>query len=439
MAAGKLSIVDINNFKITYTPEAGASDRAAILPTNIASLDTTQTFDGLKTFSGQITSSVATGTSPFSIASTTLVTNLNANYLSGASLSTDTALGTSDTLIPTQNAIKTYVDANAGGGVVSFQSANTGATANQYTRIARVTLTTQYSDYNASINYTVGGHSQAGTYAGILNIRVKQQLAFGNNPEMECNQINLNGGIVSFGYVIVQNTPTTIVDFYVYITTGYAEINAGVSSDKNSDYCVYYSNDTISTTQPTGWVAGTKRIKFDAGSWGDNKTPDGTHFVLEGIAPSIYFDQTDSADSNAYLGVNGGTMFILQDINSDGIYETPYAMQLDLSAGAVTFAGNVTAYSDERLKENLKVIDNPIEKILQISGYTYKRKDTSQIETGVIAQEVQQVLPEVVGESENGILSVAYGNMAGLFVEAIKAQQEQINEMKKEIQLLKGE
>lgn len=60
--------------------------------------------------------SQAIGEAPFTVASSTLVTNLNADKLDGADLSTDTALGVSDTLIPTQNAVKSYVDANAGGG-----------------------------------------------------------------------------------------------------------------------------------------------------------------------------------------------------------------------------------------------------------------------------------------------------------------------------------
>jgi microcystin-dependent protein len=61
-------------------------------------------------FAGTLTSTVATGTAPLTVTSTTLVSNLNSNYLNGASLSTSTALGTSDTLIPSQNAIKMYID-----------------------------------------------------------------------------------------------------------------------------------------------------------------------------------------------------------------------------------------------------------------------------------------------------------------------------------------
>ena len=102
--------------------------------------------------------------------------------------------------------------------------------------------------------------------------------------------------------------------------------------------------------------------------------------------------------------------------------------------GAVTASGDITAYSDSRLKENVEVIENPIEKISKIRGVTFTRNDIENKEkrfSGVIAQEILEVLPEVVAQGENGYYSVAYGNMIGLLIEAIKEQQKEINELKK--------
>lgn len=97
--------------------------------------------------------------------------------------------------------------------------------------------------------------------------------------------------------------------------------------------------------------------------------------------------------------------------------------------------GNVTAYSDERLKTNIKLIENPLSKLKEINGYTFERtnEDIQNIgrrRSGVIAQEVLKVLPEVITEDANGYLSVDYGNMVGLLIEAIKEQQKQIEELK---------
>jgi len=101
-------------------------------------------------------------------------------------------------------------------------------------------------------------------------------------------------------------------------------------------------------------------------------------------------------------------------------------------AGDLTATGNVTAYSDERLKENVQVIPEALDKVKSLSGYTFDRTDVeAPRQTGVIAQEVQKVLPEAVQEDSEGTLSVAYANMVGLLIEAIKEQQAQIDELKK--------
>ena len=94
-----------------------------------------------------------------------------------------------------------------------------------------------------------------------------------------------------------------------------------------------------------------------------------------------------------------------------------------------TSAGDITAYSDIRLKDNIKTIENPLDKVSKIRGVTFTRNDnddTAKVHSGVIAQEVLDVLPEVVNKEGNGYYSVAYGNMVGLLIESIKEQQKQI-------------
>jgi hypothetical protein len=94
-------------------------------------------------------------------------------------------------------------------------------------------------------------------------------------------------------------------------------------------------------------------------------------------------------------------------------------MALD-GSGNFTASGNVTAYSDIRLKTDLTKISDALRKISQLTGYTYTRRDTGERQTGVVAQEVQAVLPEAVIEQGDGTLAVAYGNMVGLLIEAVK-------------------
>jgi hypothetical protein len=95
--------------------------------------------------------------------------------------------------------------------------------------------------------------------------------------------------------------------------------------------------------------------------------------------------------------------------------------------------GDVTAYSDIRVKDNIKVIDNPLERLKKVRGVTFTRIDLDDKEkryAGVIAQEMIEALPEVVTENTEGHLSVSYGNSVSLIIECIKEQQIQIEELK---------
>ena len=105
-------------------------------------------------------------------------------------------------------------------------------------------------------------------------------------------------------------------------------------------------------------------------------------------------------------------------------------------AGNILATGTVNASSDISLKDNITTIPNAIDKVLHIRGVTFNRNDIEDNprHAGVIAQEVEKVLPEVVSEGKDGIKSVAYGNMVGLLIEAIKEQQGQINMLKEKLE-----
>jgi hypothetical protein len=111
--------------------------------------------------------------------------------------------------------------------------------------------------------------------------------------------------------------------------------------------------------------------------------------------------------------------------------------QLDMS-GNMTVAGDVTAYSDARVKENVETIVQALDKVLQLRGVSYNRTDSDDKKTkiGVIAQETLVVVPEVVNQDNTGMYNVSYGNLAGLFIEAIKEQQKQIEDLKSKLDAL---
>ena len=113
-----------------------------------------------------------------------------------------------------------------------------------------------------------------------------------------------------------------------------------------------------------------------------------------------------------------------------GINQTSpsYTLHVD---GNIYATGNVTAYSDKRAKTNLRIIGDALDKVSNLNGYTYEKDGIKY--TGLVAQEVLEVLPEaVVGNEEDGY-GLAYGNMVGILVEAIKELSNEVKILKEKL------
>ena len=94
--------------------------------------------------------------------------------------------------------------------------------------------------------------------------------------------------------------------------------------------------------------------------------------------------------------------------------------------------------SDRRLKTNIEPIKSSLDKIRNLQGVYFNWKnDMEKRQIGLIAQDVEPVLPEVVSKNDNGYYSISYGNLSPLIIEAIKEQQNQIEELKEENEVLK--
>jgi hypothetical protein len=106
------------------------------------------------------------------------------------------------------------------------------------------------------------------------------------------------------------------------------------------------------------------------------------------------------------------------------------------SGGTITAAGDVIAYSDARTKTDVVTIQNALETVQSLRGVNYTRLSDGEASSGVIAQEVLAVMPQVVREQADGYLGVAYGNMVGVLIEAIKEQQKQIDALREQVKLL---
>ena len=102
------------------------------------------------------------------------------------------------------------------------------------------------------------------------------------------------------------------------------------------------------------------------------------------------------------------------------------------ASGSILASDDITAFSDSRLKENVMPIENALEKCAELTGVTFDKINTGIRGTGLIAQDLQKVLPEAVHEQEDGMLSVAYGNTIGLLVNAINELQAEVAKLKQE-------
>jgi hypothetical protein len=132
-----------------------------------------------------------------------------------------------------------------------------------------------------------------------------------------------------------------------------------------------------------------------------------------------------------------GNSIIYESGSSVGIGTTSLSYNLDVS-GTIRATGDIIAYSDARVKENVKTISDALNKVKALRGVSYNKIGETKNSVGVIAQELLEVIPEAVQQDNEGMYSVAYGNLVGVLIEAIKEQQHQIEELKTEIQNLKS-
>lgn len=167
------------------------------------------------------------------------------------------------------------------------------------------------------------------------------------------------------------------------------------------------------------------------------------HSNLNGFA-NYALRQDDSggthinADFSALFLEYGGTERMRVHSNGNvGVNNTGPVYTLDVG-GTIRASGDVIAFSDGRYKTDVYRINDALNKINRVSGYTYRMKEGTERRAGVIAQEIREVLPEVVVGTEESGYNVAYGNMAGLFIEAIKELTTQVDELKAKVKELQA-
>ena len=199
--------------------------------------------------------------------------------------------------------------------------------------------------------------------------------------------------------------------------------------------------DVTGTLAVSGTSAFTGKITSDNGIDIDNINIDGTTIALSSgdltidVAADIILD----ADGDNVLLKAGGTQYAdFANVSGNLIIKsgTTTAATFSganvtfagtLASGAITSSGDVTAFSDMRIKHDIETIEGALAKVSDMRGVYFKRNN-GEAGTGVIAQEIENILPEVVKDGE--YKSVAYGNMVGILIEAIKELKAEVEKLK---------
>jgi hypothetical protein len=155
--------------------------------------------------------------------------------------------------------------------------------------------------------------------------------------------------------------------------------------------------------------------------------------ILLGIGVYAY-----GTSNPSNLGHSAGELDLSSGVNGNAIFNDDVGIGTASPAEKLDVNGNVIANaffyrSDERLKENIIPINNALDKVESLQGVSFNWKANGDKSIGLIAQDVEKTLPEIVLTDANSYKSVQYGALVAVLVEAIKEQQQEIDELKKQI------
>lgn len=201
------------------------------------------------------------------------------------------------------------------------------------------------------------------------------------------------------------------------------------------------NGSTVNISIAGGGGGGSLTIQDEGSSQG---TATILNFTGAGVNATV---SSGTATINVPGGGGGGSLSITDDIVSNatryltfvdvtsgqpsGTYVSSTKLTFNPSTGNLVAGGTVTANSDEKLKINIETISDALTKVLSLRGVEYDRIDNGDRQIGVIAQEVEKIIPEVVypkSGPDYETKSVAYGNLIGLLIEAIKELNQKIEE-----------
>lgn len=217
-------------------------------------------------------------------------------------------------------------------------------------------------------------------------------------------RLTVNGAIAATSYcnLILDNPNWTNATKYVPSLSNFNWLRAQVVSLSNS--------------------SGTGMGAFQTGSNANSLVIMGSNIGLGLTSPQskLHVSGTVMADAFAFSNASG-YLLLTESNNRLGINNANPSYTLHVT-GSISATQDIIAFSDSNFKTNVSPITEALSKVSQIGGYTFNKTDPADTRryAGVLAQEIEQVLPEVVYTDDNTRLSVAYGNLTALLIEAVK-------------------
>ena len=208
----------------------------------------------------------------------------------------------------------------------------------------------------------------------------------------------------------------------------------GIASGAQVNVATNLSVSTTTTTNTIASSTGTNATIGEATGSAAGLMSTTHHNKLDGIASGA----TNVSNTNQ---LTNGAGFITSSSNisgtAGGLSGTPNITVGTISCGNITSSGTITANSDAKLKKNVATVSNALDKVNLLRGVEFDYIADDKHSIGVIAQEVEAVLPDLVEGDETK--SVAYGNLTAVLIEAVKELTAEVNTLKAELNTLKGE